>query len=155
MATTQTTTTIAICGARRLRPGAPARIRTTLGVLAAAHPAAVWRLGGAVGADQIAADTLIEHGEHVELILPFPLSVQGRLWSPEARERLARQIARARAVTVISDTYNVGAYHRRNARLVDGAHLVLAIASGAPTPGTLSTVREAQRRGVPVRWLRL
>lgn len=143
---------IAITGHRPAGLGArgPARIRAAIRDLVGHHPGALWLAGGAVGADQIAADELLNLGQRLQLVLPFPVALQAARWAPQAACVLAAQVARAEAVDIVRDTYNVGAYHERNRRLVQRAELLVAFHNGRPFGGTASTIREAHRQHVPV-----
>jgi predicted Rossmann-fold nucleotide-binding protein len=142
--------TLALTGQRSLAPGSPAIIRQAIRALIARYPSATWLAGGAVGADQIATDELLACGARVELVLPFPIAIQGARWTDAQRRTLVDQIARAAAVEVLRDTYSVAGYHERNRRLVTRADLVVAFYSGVGSGGTAATIRQARRQAVPV-----
>jgi hypothetical protein len=144
--------TIAVSGHRpaRLSPGAPAVIRAAVRELVGRHPDARWVVGGAIGVDQIVAGELLELRQAVQLVLPFAPAIQGARWRPSQRQTLLAQVARAMAVEVLYQAYDVAAYHARNKRLVELADLLVAFWDGRPTGGTAATVAEARRRGVPV-----
>lgn len=146
---------IAVSGHRSLaRPGGagPGRVRRTVRALIARYPQALWIAGGAVGADQIAADEVLAAGARLALLLPFPVAVQAARWSATQRQVLENQAARAEAVCVVRFTYDVRGYHDRNQLLVRSADLLVAFWDGRPS-GTGSTVHEARRRGTPVHWV--
>lgn len=141
---------IAITGHRNLGPDGAAVVRRVIRDIAPSYPGAIWLTGGAVGADQLAADELLARGARVELVLPFPANIQGLHWSVGDRQRLARQIARAQGVEILQDHYSADAYHRRNRRLVQRADLVVAFWRLGQAGGTAFTISEADRRRVPV-----
>jgi len=105
-----------------------------------------------VGSDTIAASVLLGLRQRVELILPFQPEVLARKWGRAQQAMLRDHIRRAAAVRVLEDRdYDVRAYHRRNRALVAGADLLVAFYNdGFEFTGTGATVREAERRGVPV-----
>lgn len=141
---------IALTGHRGLSPGAPALIRDQLEALAREYRGATWLSGGAVGVDQVAALVLLDLGQRVEFVLPFPLHIQGERWTPVERETLRSLAARAAAVEILRDGYHVGGYHQRNRRLLDRAELLVAFTDGRSTGGTASMIQQAKRKGIPV-----
>lgn len=145
---------IAVTGHRpgRLGPGGAARVRHEMRRLVAQHRGAVWRTGGAIGADQIAADVVLDAGEVLELILPFPPEIQAKRWAHHQRERLFSQIARAHDAYCIAIAYDPAAYDTRNLELVHDADLLVAFWDGRPS-GTAATVRAAHQACVPVHWV--
>jgi uncharacterized phage-like protein YoqJ len=147
-----TTTTFAITGHRALDrfPRAQTTIRKTLRRLAHQHPAALWLAGGAIGVDQVAVDELLELGQRVRLVLPFPIPIQAALWSPDQKATLLDQSERVEAVQIVRQTYHPGAYHQRNRRLVQLADLLIAFWDTVPFGGTASTIYEAYRKKLQV-----
>ena len=145
---------IAVTGHRpgRLGPGGAARVRHEMRRLVMRHRGAVWRTGGAVGADQIAADVVLDAGQLLELVLPFPPHIQAARWRDDQRERLANQIARAHDVVCLADVYDAAVYHERNLELVHAADVLVAFWDGRPS-GTAATVRAAHQACVPVYWV--
>jgi len=142
--------TVAVTGHRDLGPAGADTVRRVIREIAPTLPRATWLCGGAVGADQLAAHELILHGARLELVLAFPLDVQGARWSPSDRWRLEAQAAYAECVEVVQVRYRSDGYHRRNRRLVQRADMVLAFWRVGQQGGTASTIREAHRRNVPV-----
>jgi hypothetical protein len=133
-----------------LTRGSCARIRQAVHNLVDLYPGATWIAGGAIGTDQIVADLVLRLGQRLELVLPFPPPVQSKLWSVRQRQTLLDQIAQSAAVEIISDRYNLDAYHQRNRRMVQRADLLVACWNGIPFGGTAATVYEAYKQRVPV-----
>jgi hypothetical protein len=146
--------TLAVTGHRpgRLPASAPTTIRRAVRELVAHYPDAIWVLGGALGADQLAVDELLELDQRVELVLPFVPDVFTARWAPAQRVAFLEQIERvAKPIEIIRTDFHVGGYHERNRRLVERADLLVAFwDSRRRSGGTASTVFEAMRRGVPV-----
>ena len=144
--------TIAVTGHRpqSLPRGAVRAIRTAIHELADLHPGATWLTGGAVGTDQIAAAVLLERGEHVELVLPFPPAIQGARWRSREVATHHDHLARAASIHIVSAAYNPAAYRERNRRMVARADLLLACWDGRFGTGTAMTVRMAEAKRVPV-----
>jgi uncharacterized phage-like protein YoqJ len=124
-----------------------------VGELSDQHPGATWLTGGAVGTDQIATRALLERGERVELVLPFPDAIQAARWTGRQHDTLRDHIARVAAVHVVHPRYTATGYRDRNQHMVDHADLLLACWNGRPGSGTAMTVRMAQHRRIPVVWV--
>lgn len=121
-----------------------------LGQIAAG--ATVFRAGGALGFDTMAAQTVLELRElypeiRLELILPCP--DQSEHWKPldamvydEIREQ-------ADVVRIVSPYYYPGVLQQRNRELVRGASVCIAYLtdSHSHSGGTAYTVTEALRSG--------
>lgn len=120
--------------------------------LIAQHPGAIWRTGGALGADQIAADVVLEAGQVLQLVLPFPPRIQAARWREDQRRRLTSQIARAHDAYCVADAYDPAAYRKRNLELVHDADLLVAFWDGRPS-GTAATVQAAHQACIPVHWV--
>ena len=153
-----TTTTLAITGHRALGryPRAHTVIRQALRNLVGRYPDSLWLAGGAVGADQVAVDELLKLDQRVRLVLPFPPAVTSLLWSGSEYYTLVKQLRRVEAVEIVRQTYHVDGYRQRNRRMLSRADLLVAFLDPVvPFGGTISTVREAVRRGVPVYWVGL
>lgn len=144
--------TVAVAGHRpRNLPRDAARyIRDAIHEVADQNPRVTWLAGGAIGADQIATDVLLERGERVELVLPFDPEIQSARWSWVQRFVQFRQLLRAARVHVVRDRYDPAAYRDRNRVMVERANLLLAFWNGRPGSGTAMTVRMAEARRVPV-----
>jgi uncharacterized phage-like protein YoqJ len=110
------------------------------------HPDAIWITGGAVGLDSIAVSYAMAHGIRLWLILPFPPQIMTKKWSLAQRKVLADSWAYAEKVSVISTTYDVAVYQRRNERMVDLSDMVAALWDGS-CGGTGNWVRYAKSVG--------
>ncbi len=110
------------------------------------HPDAIWITGGAVGLDSVAASYAMTHGIRLWLILPFPSQIMTKKWSIAQRKVLADSWVYAEKVSVISPTYDVAVYQRRNERMVDLADMVAAFWDGS-SGGTGNCVRYAKSVG--------
>ena len=110
--------------------------------------------GGAVGADQYALSALVEQGASVSGVVfsawalagGFPVSVR-----PLVSRFLASggQVVWGSAPPGASRQQAVSALLGRNQRLVSACSCLVAFLHG-PSRGTLFTVRQAVRRGIPV-----
>ena len=150
--------TLAISGHRALDryPRAQTVIRQALHGLVAQYPGALWLAGGAVGADQVAVDELLRLDQHVQLVLPFPPAVMSLFWSASEYYTLVTQLRRVDSFEVVRQTYHVDGYRQRNRRMLTRADLLVAFLDPVvPFGGTVSTVREALHRQVPVHWVGL
>jgi len=144
--------TIAITGhrAHHLPVRAGHYIRSAIQEAADLYPGATWLTGGATGSDQMATDVLLERGERVELVLPFPAAVQGARWSCDQQAKLRHHLGRVQAVHVLRRVYHPDGYRDRNRELVRRADLLVAFWNGRPGTGTAMTVRMAQHARIPV-----
>lgn len=112
----------------------------------------IFRAGGALGFDTMAAQTVLElreshPGIRLELILPCP--EQSDRWKPldaMVYEEIRRQ---ADTVRVVSPFYYAGVLQQRNRELVRGAAVCIAYLtdSHTHTGGTAYTVAQALRAG--------
>lgn len=107
----------------------------------------------AAGADTIFAETVLEIGGELEVLLPS-LDYRRSKVRPEhadAFDRLLEQAAFVR--TLPFDTANRAAYAAAAEELLDGCELLVAVwdgASPAGEGGTAAVVEEASMRGIPV-----
>jgi uncharacterized phage-like protein YoqJ len=114
--------------------------------------ATVFRAGGAIGFDTLAALTVLSlrlrHPEiRLELILPCPSQTHG--WSDEDRRLYEQIMEKADTYRFVSETYYRGVLQTRNRALVDGSDLCIAYMTSSQG-GTAFTVREALRHGLEV-----
>ncbi len=112
--------------------------------------AAVFRVGGALGFDTIAARcVLLARRRHphirLALILPYPSQSDG--WSTEARARYERIKLEADDIRYIGQQYYRGILHARNRALVDGADVCIAYLCNS-VGGTAYTASYALKSGV-------
>jgi hypothetical protein len=153
-----TTTTLAIAGHRSLDvyPRAQTVIRQTLLNLGAPDPGARWRASGAVGVEQVAVDQLLELDQRVQLVLPFPPAVMSLFWSATDYYTLVKQLRRVESVEILRQAYHIDGHRLRNQRMLQRANLLVAFLDPVvPFGHTITTVREALHRQVPVYWVGL
>lgn len=145
--------TIATTGHRALPHGADRHIRAGVREIAGQHPGAVWLSGGAVGADTIVVDELLEQDKRVELVLPFDPLIQSARWTWDQKWTQMGHLLTVAEVHVLADHYDPAAYNMRNQWMVDRADLLVAFWNGRMRgSGTANTVRMADRAGLPVIW---
>ncbi len=112
--------------------------------------ATVFRTGGAMGFDTLAALTVLSlrlHYPHIRLELILPCPAQTRGWKEEDRRLYEQILEQADTHRFVSDIYFRGVLQVRNRALVENADVCIAYltASGG---GTAFTVKEALRKGV-------
>jgi len=110
------------------------------------YPDAVWITGGAVGLDSIAASFAMAHGIRLWLILPFPIHVMSKYWTPDQKRCIQDCWDYAENTSVLAPIYDVSIYQRRNERMVDLSDMVAAFWDGSPG-GTGNCVRHALKVG--------
>jgi len=122
------------------------QVESYLGKLHADYPDAIWITGGAVGLDSIAASFAMAHGIRLWLILPFPIHVMSKYWTPDQKRCIQDCWDYAEKTTVLAPVYDVSIYQRRNERMVDLSDMVAAFWDGS-SGGTGNCVRYAQKVG--------
>ena len=88
----------------------------------------VFRTGGAMGFDTLAALKILElkkRGADIRLELYLPCRTQADRWSECSREYYGYILENADSVTYISDEYVKGCMHERNRRMVDGSQFCI------------------------------
>ena len=115
----------------------------------------VFRAGGAVGFDTLAALTVLDMKEKnpdLCLELCLPCSDQAKLWSEEDRRIYQYILDRADKVTYVQEDYTSGCMLKRNRFMVDGATFCVAycLDPDSRRGGTAYTVRYAKSKNVPV-----
>ncbi|MCB9755157.1 MAG: DUF1273 family protein [Myxococcales bacterium] len=115
--------------------------------LAELEPARVLT-GMAQGWDLAIAEACARAGVAFTAALPF--ADPDARWPAPQRARLGRLLEQAASVELISPSPGPGAYHVRDRWMVERAELLVALWDGARQGGTFSTVRSAEKRGVPV-----
>ena len=153
-----TITTLALAGHHSLDlyPRAQSVIRQAVRGLVRQYPDALWLAGGAAGADQVAVDELLALDQHVQLVLPFAPAVMSLFWSASEYYTLVTQLRRVDSFEVVRQTYHVDGYRQRNRRMLARADLLVAFLDPVvPFGGTITTVREALHRRLPVYWVGL
>lgn len=112
--------------------------------------ATVFRAGGAMGFDTLAALTVLSlrlRYPHIRLELILPCPSQTRGWKEGDRRLYEQILEQADTHRFVSDVYYRGVLQARNRALVENADICIAYltASGG---GTAFTVKEALRTGV-------
>ena len=110
-------------------------------------------VGGAVGFDMLAAETLIElrekDGKELRLVSVLPYPQWREKWTEKEKEREDRILEKSDEILFSADAYKREAYLHRDRRMVDGSEVCIACCS-RKTGGTAYTVRYALRQGVRV-----
>jgi len=112
----------------------------------------VFRAGGAIGFDTLAALSVLEKKEtysQIRLELILPCKDQADRWSAKSREIYEYILRSADSVTVLRERYTAGCMQERNRRLVEGAHRCVAFCRNGEG-GSAYTVAYAKRNGVSV-----
>ena len=112
----------------------------------------VFRAGGALGFDMLAAEAVLDkkdQGRNVRLELLLPCPEQAEHWNLESKARYRRILLLADSKSYIADAYTTTCMHERNRRLVDGASLCIAYQKHEKG-GTAYTCRYAEKKGVTV-----
>ena len=130
-------------------------LRLTLNVIEALYERGYRRFicGGATGFDTLAASAVLilkQQKPDAQLILALPCEDQEKSWKPH-EQALYRSIReQADRVIVLAGHYFSGCMMNRNRFMVDHASFCVAYWKDASTGGTLSTIRLALRRGLPI-----
>lgn len=112
----------------------------------------VFRAGGALGFDMLAAEAVLkkkEDGRRIRLELLLPCRDQAKNWGPANHARYKRMLLLADQIEYIADTYSPGCMHARNRRLVDGSNLCIAYCK-REKGGTAYTCRYAKEKGLDI-----
>lgn len=110
--------------------------------------------GGALGFDQLAAETVLRLKEdypHIRLIMVLPClpEQQSLKWSAEQKQRYFRILEQADKVRVLSPQYTNTCMLDRNRHLVDNsAYLICYLRKHSG--GTFYTVNYAKRKGLKI-----
>lgn len=114
----------------------------------------VFRIGMAIGTDQMAAHLCVKHGLTFDAYLPC--YSQEKMWPKHVQDEYRKLLTFARDVYYTHDAPYPGAWvmQKRNEHMVDGANgvqtdYVLSVNDGSPG-GTNNCVRYAQSKGVRV-----
>ena len=112
----------------------------------------VFRTGGALGFDTLAALTVLDKREknpEITLELCLPCEDQTRGWSSEDIEIYKYIRKSADSVTVLHEDYVRGCMHERNRYMVNGSHYCVAYCESS-AGGSAYTVEYARKKGVKV-----
>jgi uncharacterized phage-like protein YoqJ len=114
--------------------------------------AKVFRAGGALGFDTVAAIKVLELRERypdIELHLLLPCKDQTRGWNEMCVKTYNYCLERADSVIYVSEKYHRGCMHERNRALVDGSDVCIAYCTKMQG-GTYYTCSYAKKYGVEV-----
>lgn len=109
--------------------------------------------GLARGVDLWAGEIVLElkaQGEDIRLIAVSPYKKHGDSFKGEERFVLGNIMLKADSVIYLGEEYSKGCMQRRNKYMVDNSCRLIAIVSDYKS-GTGSTIRYAEKQGVPVR----
>lgn len=146
--------TVCFTGHREIPDGDYAALnKALLGVLEAqiAKGATVFRAGGAVGFDTMAALAVLSLRRRypairLELILPCPSQTRG--WSADDRCLYEQILAQADAHRYVSTGYYTGVLQQRNRALVEGSDVCVAYLRHSHGGGTAFTAALALKNGL-------
>ncbi|MBE7040437.1 MAG: DUF1273 domain-containing protein [Ruminococcaceae bacterium] len=108
--------------------------------------------GGALGFDQLAAQTVISlknEFPHIHLCMVLPCKNQDKYWSSGQKEVYRQLVAAADKIVYTAEDYDNGCMQRRNRFLVDSASCLLAYLE-QNRGGTKYTVNYAEKSGISV-----
>lgn len=148
--------TCCFTGHRKIRKGDEAAIRTK--IRAQVLPlldrgVTTFMVGGAVGFDMLAAETLLDlrekEGKELRLVSALPFLQWREGWPLEAVEREDRILEKSDEILISARGYSRQSYLHRDRRMVDASAVCIAYCNRRGG-GTAYTVRYALRQGVPV-----
>ena len=108
--------------------------------------------GGCTGFDTIAEQAVLKYREThpaVRLIIVIPYRNQASAWSEEKRMEYDRIKTYANETICLSERYYRGCMHQRNRYMVDHSSVCVCYLM-QESGGTASTVKYAQRKGLPI-----
>ncbi len=110
--------------------------------------------GGAVGFDQLAAETVLRLKKdypHIRLVmvLPCPPEQQSLYWSNEQRKHYSKLLILADKVRVLSPKYTSDCLHKRNQHLVNNSGYIICYLR-KQSGGTFNTVNYAEDQGLDI-----
>lgn len=112
----------------------------------------VFRAGGAIGFDTLAALAVIEkksaHPE-ITLELELPCKDQTNGWDEADKRAYEYVLSKADKISYTCEKYRSGCMHERNRRLVNGAHFCVAFCS-SDKGGSAYTLNYAKKKGITV-----
>ena len=114
--------------------------------------ARIFRAGGAIGFDTVAALKVLELKERypdIELHLYLPCKDQTRGWNELCVRTYNYCLDRADSIMYVSENYYSGCMYERDRRLVDGADICIAYCTRMQG-GTYYTCSYAQKHGVEI-----
>ncbi len=110
--------------------------------------------GGALGFDQLAAETVLQLKEeypHIRLVmvLPCPPEHQSLKWDDEQKKRYFRILEQADKVRVLSPRYTNSCMHERNRHMVDNSAYLICYLRKLDG-GTFYTVSYAEQKSLKI-----
>ena len=148
--------TCCFTGHRKIRKGDEAAIRVKIReqVLPLLEQGVTtFVVGGAMGFDMLAAETLLDlrekEGRALRLVSALPFLQWRENWPREAVEREDRILQGSDEILISAGSYSRQSYLHRDRRMVDASSVCIAYCSRRGG-GTAYTVRYAIRQGVPV-----
>lgn len=131
-----------------------ARLKSLLSVLAEKHGLRECFTGGAIGLDTLAALTVIglkPQFPELKLNLILPCQGQEKNWNEHQKAVYNEIRSKADGVRVLAPFFYNGCMQERNRELLLSADLCIAyLRKGTSTGGSLNTVIQASKLGVPV-----
>lgn len=112
----------------------------------------VFRAGGAIGFDTLAALKVLEKKEqhpHVRLHLYLPCRDQTNGWNESNRRAYAYILSHADEVTCLRETYTPGCMLERNRKMVQGSHCCVGYCT-SEKGGSAYTLRYAEEKGLRI-----
>ena len=113
--------------------------------------ATVFRAGGALGFDTLAAMTVVRYRQiypHVRLELILPCPTQADNWGEDDRVLYQEILTLADSYRYVSQSYFDGVLHMRNRQLVEGADVCIAYLTRSSGSGTAYTSALAIQSGL-------
>jgi len=109
----------------------------------------VFRIGMAIGVDQMAAHICVKHGFAFDAYVPC--EGQESRWPKHVQDEYRKLLTHARNVYVTHDGPYPGAWvmQKRNEQMVDGTDYLLSVYDGT-AGGTANCVKYAQEQGVTI-----
>ena len=110
--------------------------------------------GGALGFDQMAAETVIRlKNDYPQIklimVLPCPPKQQSLKWSSEQKKHFYELLGQADKVRILSPCYTSSCMYERNRHLIDNsAHLICFLQK--QYGGTFYTVNYAEKKGLSI-----
>ena len=130
------------------------KLRRILRILIEKHGLTSCYVGGAIGLDTLAALVVLEMRNSypdLKLNLILPCAGQEKSWNQQQKETYNEIREKADRVRVLAPTFYNGCMQARNRELLRSADLCIAyLRSGTSGGGSLNTVLQAAKLGVPV-----
>lgn len=112
----------------------------------------VFVCGGAIGFDLLAARAVLalkQEFPHIRLHMALPCKDQCKYWTSAQKNTYQGILEKSDVVCYTQDFYSAGCMHKRNRYLLEKSSCVVAYLT-QKKGGTLYTVKQAQKAGIPV-----